>query len=80
MFDNKRFGHRHQSLVLPNPRRPSRPFRFPRLNPRPNVVEYTPWATNVSTYRCPSDPGAPQAALWAYHYAACVGDGSFAWI
>ncbi len=64
-------------LVVPNPRRPSRPFRFPAFGPRPNVVEYTPWATNVSTYRCPSDPGAPQAALGRTNYAACVGDGMF---
>jgi prepilin-type N-terminal cleavage/methylation domain-containing protein/prepilin-type processing-associated H-X9-DG protein len=50
-------------------------FRFPAFGPRPNTPEYTPWATDITWYRCPSDPGYGLPALGRTNYAANVGDG-----
>ncbi|MGI9472869.1 MAG: DUF1559 domain-containing protein [Rubripirellula sp.] len=36
--------------------------------------EYVPWATEVPTLRCPSDPGVGTPALGRTNYAASVGD------
>jgi prepilin-type N-terminal cleavage/methylation domain-containing protein len=38
---------------------------------------YPPWATDVPTLRCPSDPGLGLPALGRTNYAACVGDASW---
>lgn len=62
---------------IPNPNNSTTPFRFPAFGPRPNTPEYTPWATDLSTYRCPSDPGFGLPALGRTNYAACVGDGMY---
>ncbi len=47
------------------------------FGPRPIVGEYPPWATNISTFRCPSDPGNGLPALGRTNYAACTGDGFY---
>ncbi|MAI71336.1 MAG: general secretion pathway protein GspG, partial [Rhodopirellula sp.] len=36
--------------------------------------EYVPWATEIPTLRCPSDPGTGAPALGRTNYAASVGD------
>ncbi len=36
--------------------------------------EYVPWATEIPTLRCPSDPGSGAPALGRTNYAASVGD------
>lgn len=36
--------------------------------------EYTPWLTELSTLRCPSDPGAGLPASARTNYAFCLGD------
>jgi prepilin-type N-terminal cleavage/methylation domain-containing protein/prepilin-type processing-associated H-X9-DG protein len=63
--------------VIPNPSNPATPYRFPAFGPRPQTAEYTPWATDISTFRCPSDPGVGLPALGRTNYAACVGDGMY---
>lgn len=50
-------------------------MRFPAFGPRPSSVDYTPWATDIGTFRCPSDPGVGLPALGRTNYAANVGDG-----
>ncbi len=50
-------------------------FRFPAFGPRPNTAEYTPWSTDISWFRCPSDPGVGLPALGRTNYAANIGDG-----
>ena len=47
---------------------------FPPMGPSPRYIEYTPWATEVPTFRCPSDPGIGLPALGRTNYAACLGD------
>jgi prepilin-type N-terminal cleavage/methylation domain-containing protein/prepilin-type processing-associated H-X9-DG protein len=39
-----------------------------------NTNRYEPWLTEVSTLRCPSDPGVGLPAQGRTNYAACVGD------
>ncbi len=36
--------------------------------------QYAPWLTNVSTLRCPSDPGTGFPAQGRTNYAGCMGD------
>lgn len=36
--------------------------------------EYVPWATEIPTIRCPSDPGIGAPALGRTNYAVCMGD------
>ncbi len=47
---------------------------FPAMGPTPDNINYTPWATEIPTYRCPSDPGVGLPALGRTNYAACIGD------
>lgn len=47
---------------------------FPPMGPRQNNANYRPWATEVSTFRCPSDPGTGLPALGRTNYAASLGD------
>ena len=47
---------------------------FPAMGPSPRYIEYGPWATEVPTLRCPSDPGTGLPALGRTNYAACLGD------
>ena len=46
------------------------------MGPTPDNAGYSPWATEVSTLRCPSDPGTGLPALGRTNYAACLGDSS----
>ena len=47
---------------------------WPAFGPRATQGNYPPWATNVPTYRCPSDPGQGLPSLGRTNYAACTGD------
>lgn len=49
---------------------------WPAMGPVPWTTTYGPWVTEVSTYRCPSDPGVGLPALARTNYAACQGDTS----
>ncbi|MEM6690086.1 MAG: DUF1559 domain-containing protein [Planctomycetota bacterium] len=42
--------------------------------PTPDVNSYTPWMTEIPTYRCPSDPGVGSPASGRTNYVACEGD------
>lgn len=46
---------------------------WPAFGPRPKTGEYPAWATDIPTYRCPSDPGFGVPALGRTNYAACTG-------
>ncbi len=44
------------------------------MGPHPDRVQYPPWATEIPTLRCPSDPGVGLPSLGRTNYAACEGD------
>jgi prepilin-type N-terminal cleavage/methylation domain-containing protein/prepilin-type processing-associated H-X9-DG protein len=46
------------------------------MGPTPNQINYIPWTTEISTLRCPSDPGLGLPAFGRTNYAACLGDSS----
>ncbi len=49
---------------------------FQPMGPVPWNRNYTPWLTQIGTYRCPSDPNLAPANFEAFtNYAACIGDG-----
>ncbi len=47
---------------------------WPSMGPTPQNIQYIPWATEVPTLRCPSDPGQGLPALGRTNYAAAMGD------
>lgn len=49
---------------------------WPAMGPAPWRAQYVPWASEIPTYRCPSDPGRSRGsiALGRSNYACCVGD------
>jgi prepilin-type N-terminal cleavage/methylation domain-containing protein len=48
---------------------------WPAMGPTvDNRDQYTPWVTEVPTYRCPSDPGSGLPAYGRTNYGACMGD------
>jgi prepilin-type N-terminal cleavage/methylation domain-containing protein/prepilin-type processing-associated H-X9-DG protein len=47
---------------------------WPAMGPSPNTLAYTPWATDISTLRCPSDPGVGLPTLGRTNYGVCLGD------
>ncbi|MFG0286586.1 MAG: DUF1559 domain-containing protein [Rhodopirellula sp. JB044] len=47
---------------------------WPAMGPAPYIGTYGPWATEIPTFRCPSDPGKGLPSLGRSNYAACVGD------
>jgi type II secretory pathway pseudopilin PulG len=47
---------------------------WPAFGPRATQGRYPPWATEIPTYRCASDPGVGVPALGRTNYAACTGD------
>ncbi|WP_404305257.1 DUF1559 family PulG-like putative transporter [Neorhodopirellula lusitana] len=49
-------------------------FSYPSMGPVPSMSSYEPWATEISTYRCPSDPGIGLPALGRTNYTVCLGD------
>ena len=42
-------------------------------------IGYVPWATEIPTLRCPSDPGVGLPALGRTNYALCMGDAPSPW-
>jgi prepilin-type N-terminal cleavage/methylation domain-containing protein/prepilin-type processing-associated H-X9-DG protein len=60
-----RSGTRTYSPMGPNPN-----MSLAAHSPNP----YSPWLTEVSTYRCPSDPGTGLPAQGRTNYAVCLGD------
>jgi len=47
---------------------------WPAFGPRATQGDYPPWATDIPTYRCASDPGFGLPSLGRTNYAACTGD------
>lgn len=51
---------------------------WPAMGPHPSNGsprnQYRPWMTEVSTLRCPSDPGVGAPAAGRTNYAVCLGD------
>lgn len=47
------------------------------MGPRPDERQYPPYATELATLRCPSDPGTGLPALGRTNYAACTGDSCY---
>jgi len=54
---------------------------FAAFGPWPNrtlaehaAAPYNPWMSNISTFRCPSDPGVGLPSHGRTNYAACLGD------
>ncbi len=59
---------------------------FPAMGPGPRrsiahhgTARYAPWLTELSTLRCPSDPGVGLPAQGRTNYIACVGDSMIEW-
>ena len=50
---------------------------FPAMGPVPDAIDFEPWATEIPTYRCPSDPGTGLPALGRTNYGACLGDSTW---
>ncbi len=54
------------------------PPRWPAMGPSPTLFStnpgYIPWATNLATFRCPSDPGEGLPSLGRTNYGICMGD------
>jgi prepilin-type N-terminal cleavage/methylation domain-containing protein/prepilin-type processing-associated H-X9-DG protein len=48
--------------------------RYTSMGPVPSLQSYEPWSFEISTYRCPSDPGIGAPSLGRTNYAACLGD------
>ncbi|MFG0289293.1 MAG: DUF1559 domain-containing protein [Rhodopirellula sp. JB044] len=48
--------------------------RYPSMGPQPKFGAFGPWATEIPTFRCPSDPGTGLPALGRTNYAVCIGD------
>ena len=46
----------------------------PAMGPTPDRAWYDPWATNIPTLRCPSDPGQGLPSLGRTNYGVCLGD------
>ncbi|MEM6472680.1 MAG: DUF1559 domain-containing protein [Planctomycetota bacterium] len=44
------------------------------MGPAPYAIRYPAWASDVPTYRCPSDPGFGLPAVGRTNYAVCTGD------
>ncbi len=56
---------------------PAIPITWTPMGPVTFRDTYIPWRTEVSTFRCPSDPGSGLPALGRTNYAASVGDAIF---
>jgi len=59
------------------------PQRWPAMGPSPRNYSvnpgYVPWATEIPTLRCPSDPGTGLPAMGRTNYALCMGDSPSPW-
>lgn len=51
--------------------------QYPPMGPTPNRRQYRPWATEIPSFRCPSDPGVGLPALGRTNYVGCMGDSSW---
>ncbi len=51
---------------------------WPAMGPTPQNIQYIPWATEIPTLRCPSDPGVGLPSLGRTNYGMGMGD-SFWW-
>ena len=49
-------------------------WSWPAGGPSPVTIRYAPWATDVPTLRCPSDPGIGLPSLGRTNYGPCTGD------
>jgi prepilin-type processing-associated H-X9-DG protein len=47
------------------------------MGPTPQRIQYGPWASEIPTLRCPSDPGVGLPALGRTNYGACMGDSMY---
>jgi prepilin-type N-terminal cleavage/methylation domain-containing protein/prepilin-type processing-associated H-X9-DG protein len=47
---------------------------YPPMGPSPIVTNFKPWSMEISTFRCPSDPGMGLPSMGRTNYAACLGD------
>ncbi|MFG0286670.1 MAG: DUF1559 domain-containing protein [Rhodopirellula sp. JB044] len=45
--------------------------------PHPDTNTYIPWATEIPTLRCPSDPGKGLPSQGRTNYGACTGDSNY---
>lgn len=67
----------------PGNTRLTNPARWPAMGPSPRNhnagIGYIPWATEIPTLRCPSDPGVGLPALGRTNYALCMGDAPSPW-
>ncbi len=59
---------------ISSPLQVSATVTYPAMGPQPWQTNYQPWITDISTYRCPSDPGIGLPALGRNNYAFCLGD------
>jgi prepilin-type N-terminal cleavage/methylation domain-containing protein/prepilin-type processing-associated H-X9-DG protein len=52
------------------------PDPWPAMGPKPHWgnYNYRPWLSEISSYRCPSDPGKGLPAHGRTNYASCIGD------
>ncbi|WP_145419295.1 DUF1559 domain-containing protein [Planctomycetes bacterium K23_9] len=50
-------------------------YKWPVMGPTPDQAYFGPWATEIPTLRCPSDPEV-SSTLGLTNYAACLGDSS----
>ena len=50
---------------------------FNPMGPTPENIDYSPWATDLPTLRCPSDPGSGLPSLGRTNYGACLGDSTW---
>ncbi|MCM2372677.1 DUF1559 domain-containing protein [Aporhodopirellula aestuarii] len=48
--------------------------QYPPMGPTPDKDQYSPWATDIPSFRCPSDPGVGLPSLGRTNYVACLGD------
>tara|TARA_R110002049_G_scaffold285698_1_gene466661 strand:- start:29804 stop:31045 length:1242 start_codon:yes stop_codon:yes gene_type:complete len=62
--------------VISNPHvDPDTGWMWPAGGPSTIQIRYKPWATDIPTLRCPSDPGRGLPAMGRTNYGACMGDG-----
>lgn len=47
---------------------------WPAMGPTPQNIQYIPWATQIPSMRCPSDPGTGLPSLGRTNYAFSMGD------
>jgi prepilin-type N-terminal cleavage/methylation domain-containing protein/prepilin-type processing-associated H-X9-DG protein len=62
------------SLAVVNAANLVPPAAWPAMGPAPNSQLYPPWMTEISSLRCPSDPGTGLPASGRTNYAAAMGD------